>query len=163
VASGPHGSSSRGLSELLSRDNRLRAETPGTWPAQICNMRTRRCAMVARKSSTCRKEQRRAVRQPGVADPAPLLRAIVQVQLGAKTQGQFKALWPICVPCEGRPHKAASHILSLSSLSNNLQRHSETVNPAQEEMRAWQARLQGQVHHLRSHRQRLQTWDLNQG
>ncbi|KAB1270152.1 hypothetical protein Cadr_000017514 [Camelus dromedarius] len=42
------------LTVLLSRDSRFRAETPGTWPAQICSMRTRRCAMVVRKPSTCR-------------------------------------------------------------------------------------------------------------
>lgn len=54
AASWPHRSSWKGFSELRISDSRFRAEIPGTWPAQICRMRTRRCAMVARKSSTCR-------------------------------------------------------------------------------------------------------------
>lgn len=49
-----HTSSRKGFSELRISDSRFRADTPGTWPAQICSMRTRRCAMVARKPSTCR-------------------------------------------------------------------------------------------------------------
>ena len=48
-----HRPSTKGFSELLIRDSRFRADTPGTWPAQICSMRTRRWATVTRKPSTC--------------------------------------------------------------------------------------------------------------
>lgn len=58
----PHRSSRQGLSELLIRDSRLRAETPGTWPAQTCSMRTRRCAMETRKPATSRSQKSRGLR-----------------------------------------------------------------------------------------------------
>lgn len=61
-SSSAHSSLDWGLSGFLSKDSRLSAETPGTWPAQICSTRTRRCAMAARKLSTFREEQRTAVR-----------------------------------------------------------------------------------------------------
>lgn len=47
-----------GLSGCLSKGSRFSAEKPDTWPAQICSMRTRRCAVVARKLSTFREKQR---------------------------------------------------------------------------------------------------------
>ena len=63
-ASRTHGSLNVGFSGLLSKDSRLSAEMPGRWPAQICSMRTRRCAREARKLSTFREEQT-AVRGDG--------------------------------------------------------------------------------------------------
>lgn len=60
--SSAHSSLDGGFSGLLSKDSRFSAEIPGTWPAQTCSTRTRRCAMAARKLSTYREEQRTAVR-----------------------------------------------------------------------------------------------------
>lgn len=79
-----HSSLDGGLSGLLSKDIRFSAETPGTWPAQICSMRTRRCAMVARKLSTFREEQTTAVRGAG---PVAMLSAEAQAWLGARGRG----------------------------------------------------------------------------
>lgn len=106
-AGGSHTSSRAGFSELLSRDSRFRAETPGTWPAQICSMRTRRWATVARKPSTCRGR----AEDRGEANRA---RAAAQAAKGGP--GSDTTAHHGQAPVRSTPHPAASNCSGLQSL-----------------------------------------------
>lgn len=108
---GAHSSLGAGPLELLNKDSRFSAETPGTWPAQICSMRTRRCAAAARKLSTFRESKEEPCVSGGWRCGHPQY-AEAKAKLGAEVHG-----YPGIVP----PLNQATSYLVFQT-----QRHPET-------------------------------------
>lgn len=137
----PHRSSGKGFSEVCIRDSRFRAETPGTWPAQICSMRTRRCAMVARKPSTCRER----AESSGEAAPGGSPALLTQSSCTGCPRGAGDRDGDCCAHHRPSGHALSGHT-SLSSFQPpqpiQFFRHPpgtpETMTPAPEETKAQQ-------------------------